>query len=832
MAQPIDPNPQPAGSGRPSKPSVEAFYQRAVAAFKARDYDRALALFRKFNQLPADSPYYLKALMGQVRVHQRQGQVDQATGLCRQLLNSTSPQASQWAAHVLSQLSEQAAIARPPDSVPEAVLSGGDLSGFVPLENSGNLPPRPTAPPAKPAAPRPAGSEPSGDTVAQKTAHASADPNPTQDFLESGSQSLFHFQQLNQRPHADPEAIGMPSATPAAPTASTVGSTSGAEPEPSSQRPRPSARLQPQLPSKRPLALWLSQGLTAIALVWAINWIFHATLRTLDQLLRWLRWPVQLRLPGAYHSYTAWVLAGLVLLAIASPWLIDFALTFWYRQRPLSLRQLQTHSPSALRLLRQVCRQRGCQLPELRVIADPAPLCFSYGWLPRNTRIVISQGLLDESSDESLATLYSYELARIVNDSLSVLSAVGLPLLLLHTGYRWLAQRADALTQPFGRGMLGGTANLLYGLFWLLRQTVLWLSRLCCRWGDSTVVALTQHPDQVIEAVLHTTAAIAAHLQHHGTLHPLHTSLEVLMPVSSRQAISPGPLLAASQRDRAAILNNLIALDGLNPYRQWLRVNASHQSLGERLLWFNQQAILRGQSGIALEPDASLSDIKVSLPLLLLQKGPLAGLIAGGSLAMALWFLGGVVSQINLERLSWLYQDPSILAGGMWLGLGIGLLLRVNTLFPEIPNKLAGAKSADSVSADTVTTLLQNPSAIPVQGQPVGLCGKLLGLTGTGNWGCQDLYLEDSSSLVKLVNPSPLGSLQRLFRSSAHPCSWVGRMVTVTGWSRYGGGMLWIDIHQIQLDRQRSFSTHGPIWATLISLTCSLIGIMTIFRGG
>ncbi|WP_017297663.1 M48 family metalloprotease [Nodosilinea nodulosa] len=810
MAQPIDPNSQRSGSDRPAKPSVEAFYQRAVAAFKAQNYDQALALFRQLNRLPTGSPYYIKALMGRVRAHQHLGQVDQATLLCRQLLESSSPQASQWASRVLGQLSEKTAIAASPDPQPGTTAAGDDLSGFVPLGDAGK------------GAQHPLGSlpNPSGGTTLQRGPAAASNPPPVQDAPEAGLQSLFHYQQLNQQSSAalghgqPPASTSFSHTTPAPPPGRIEG---------------PPARLQPQPPlPKHPLGLWLGQGLTAIALVWAINWIFHFALRTLDHLLRWVRWPMQLSLPGAYQSYTAWVVTSLVLLALASPWLLDFALAFWYRQRPLSIRQLQTHSPGALRPLRQVCRQQGCQLPELRVIADPAPLCFSYGWLPRNTRLVISQGLLDQVSDQSLTTLYSYELARTVNGSLPVLSVVGLLLLLLHTGYRWLAQRADTLTQPLGRGILGSMASLLYGLFWLLRQTVLWLSRLCCRWGDRRAVSLTQHPDQIAEVLLQTTAAIAAHLQRHGTLHPLHSSLEILMPISSRQAITAGSFLGDSAGDRGAILSTLVALDGLSPYRHWLRANASHPPLGERLLWLNQQGALRGQANLIFAVRDSRSAAKVSLPLLLLQKGPLAGLIAGGSLAMALWFVGGTVNRLGWEHLSWLYQDKSVLAGGMWLGLGIGLLLRINTLFPE-----ASTPSASTKPVDTVATLLQSSSALPVQGQPVSLRGKLHGLSGTGNWGCQELYLNDSSSCsVKLVNPFPLGSLQGLFQPHAHPFNWVGRMVTVTGWSRYGSGMLWVDINQVQLDQRHRFSTYGPAWATLISLASSLIGIMTIFGGG
>ncbi|MGG6237998.1 hypothetical protein ACQ4N7_05105 [Nodosilinea sp. AN01ver1] len=839
MAQPIDSNSQASGSKHAGKLSVEAFYQQAIAAFKAQDYDLALSRFQRLEQLPTTSPYYLKALMGRVRVHQRLGQDDRVKRLCHQLLDSPSPQARQWAQQVLNP-SQSAAIATEPGaSTPDAkppATAGADLSGFVPLDHAKNLSQRPAA--AQPPTPTPSDQlvRPA-QPVAQDVAD-SAQPTPVQDAAEPEVRSLFHYQQLNQQPGAEPQSTQARStrtSRAASPLSSPV---EPAVPVPAAPPTGPQqVRTQRQVPlPKRPLALWLGQGLTAIALIWVINWALHFTLRTVDKLLRWVSWPVQLSLPGAYQSYTVWVVVGLVLLALASPWLMDRLLATWYRQRPLSIRQLQTHSPGTLRLLRQVCRQQGWPMPELRLIADSAPLCFSYGWLPRNTRIVVSQGLLDQMSDQALTTFYSYELARMVNGSLPVLSAVGLPLLLLHTGYYWLAQRANALSQPPIRSLLGSGAGLFYGLFWLLRQAVLWLSRLCGRWGDRRVVALTQHPDQTIEVIVEATAAIASYLQQHGTLHPLHTSLEVLMPVSSRQAVTPGRLLADSEGvgpggpvsdHRAAVLSTLLAVDSFNPYRQWLWVNACHEPLGERLLWFHQQALLRGQPGLTLQFESPQQPplTAMSLPRLLLQKGPLAGLVAGGGLAMSLWFIGGVVNRLGWQRLSWLYQDPSILIGGLWLGLGLGLLLRINVLFPE-------PTLARQPSENSVATLLHHPSPLPVQGQPVNLRGKLRGMTGAGNWGCQELYIDDSSGLVRLANPVPLGTVQGLLQPHTHPANWIGRMATVTGWSRYGGGMLWVDIDQVKIDQRHSFSTYGPIWATLISLVSSSIGILTIFRGG
>ncbi|MEO1069784.1 MAG: M48 family metalloprotease, partial [Cyanobacteria bacterium J06638_6] len=472
--------------------SVADRYQRAVAAFKAKDYLQALALFQTLSQQPSDSPYAVKALMGQVRVYQQLGQVEHASQLCQQLQKNPAAQARQWAERVMGQLTKKPKPNQPASTQPTESTSP-DLSGFVPLDGSLGSPRNLTAPTPHPKTVKPATNVPAQPT-SERLAEKKAEPEETM----SHTRSLFHFQQLNEHPPENPP-VEPPTAD--GPKAASSGSVSPVRPRPLPPLPRHS------------LTLWLGQGITAIAILWGINWMFHSLLRAADSLLRWPRWPIQLGIPGAYQTHTLGVVIAVVLLALASPWMMDRLLTWGYHQQSLSTRQLQAHSPGPVRLLRQVCRQQGWQLPELRLIPDPAPLCFSYGWLPRNTRIVVSQGLLDQAPEEVLTALYSYELARIVNHSLSILSAVGLPLLLLHSGYRWLARVGDRATQPLVRHSLGILASALYGLFWLLRQMMLWLSRLCCRWGDRRAVVLTQQPEHLAKGLLLLTRAIATDLR-------------------------------------------------------------------------------------------------------------------------------------------------------------------------------------------------------------------------------------------------------------------------------------------------------------------------------
>ncbi|NJL46708.1 MAG: hypothetical protein HC929_03405 [Leptolyngbyaceae cyanobacterium SM2_5_2] len=363
-------------------------------------------------------------------------------------------------------------------------------------------------------------------------------------------------------------------------------------------------------------------------------------------------------------------------------------------------------------------------------------------------------------------------------------------------------------------------ANGLYGLFWLLRKLVLWPSRLRWSWADRRAAALTQQPELLQHSLLALTANLGNHFRQQQQLHPVLASLDILMPLNIQAAISPGSFFSSVD------YLTLMAEDCLNPYRRWLRANATHPSLAERLQPLDRQALnLHRPTG--LPPlSAAYSVPSFQLSLLLLQKAPVVGLLAGGGIALGLWFVGGVVQRFGWQRLSWLYQDPSLLQGGLLLGLGLGLLVRINTLYPDISPRLPLATEAG-------VALMAGDNPLPVQGQPIRLEGTLIGAPGVANWFGQDLHLETSQGVVRLRAASPLLGWWGIIQSPRHISQWLGRQVRIAGWWRQGGGLLWLDIAEVSpLSQSDNFIDQGPLWATVVSLGLSLAGIWIILTGG
>jgi Zn-dependent protease with chaperone function len=889
MANSPDSSPSPS-SDHPSSAqgTAEQWFRQGLTAYKGGAYQRAISIFAALEQKAPS--YRQKAQMGQVRAYQKLGDLDSARRLCQALLNSSPSQVQQWASRNL-QLMSPAPISASESGVTDAISPYGpsvssreialescepenqpavtenddhdvvavdDLSGFTPLpsnsSDSGNRPPlfadtvaeeQLVSPPAAPLTDGSSLATPSSHQPTVKAAEiaVSATDVASTPNLPSASPSLFHYQKLNQGSNPGAPPPSPPSATKAEPQnlddpqageSQSPAAATQSRPRALPAATRSAQRRSPPIVPRRPLSLWLVQAITLVATIVLTTWVLQGSLRSFNTFLRWVNWPVRLSPIGVLdRSYTSLVIGVAILLIVSSPWLFDRGLSWLYQQQRLSTRQLKTQSPAAVQLLRRVCRQRGWQLPELRVIPTQKPLCFSYGWLPRNTRITISQGLLDHLSEEQIAALYGYELAHITNWDLPVISGLSLWLFALYSLHHKFSSWGDQVaSQPLRRKACGAISAVFYVGFWWFRKLGLWLSRQRSHWCDRVAPMLTRQPIAYQAMLLHVTEQIAAQVSTHGEAHPLLICLDGLMPVSPQQAISPGSFLGSIG------LESLVAWDGQNPYRFWLMGNASHPLLGERLInsmrWAQSEpSPPRRYTTDHLDcphsdPASLPSPSGVTLIDLVIQQGPLLGLLIGGGIAMVLWFVGGIVQALNWNRISWLYQDSSILVGGLLLGFGLGMLLRINSLYPDI--SVSEVQLNNDQSA--LSPLLDGPIRLPVAGYPVALKGTLMGPSGLANQLCQQLYLRHSTGTIALKVISPLGPFINWRNYQQHPASWTTQPVTVTGWARRGGGVLWVEVADIRRANRTTFRGKSPIWTTSLSLIASLLGISIIFLGG
>lgn len=803
--------------------SLQASLQTGLAALKQKDYGRAIAYLEACQTSP-DASIRLKAQMGLIKAYVRTDQIETAQALCKPLCQSPNPQVQAWARQTLAELADRQLdrsletssgnISHTADDATGFEPSATDTTGFVPLTQ----PPAPgTRPMVRSDRPIPSSPTPSTSQISQSDQSDRPPARPTatnQTSLPQSSPQTAHpsSQALIPQPRTIPQ------------------STSSAESRTASAL-IPTSRWRNAGRS----AKWTSLGPVDASGLWALEvgslvllfWMLRSLVQWLFGLwngfsirLNWITGLPRLMLP------TDLTLAILVLLGgvfLASPWLLDRLLKQWYGLRAFSPTDLERYSPESNRLLKRLSSQRRQPAPTFKLLPDPAPLIFTYGYLPRNARIVVSQGLFDQLNEDEIASLLAAELSHLRYWDVGVLSGIVLVAQLPYRMYWSVAAWGDRQHDRVLKTVAAAISSLGYGLFWLLRLPGLWLSRVRLYYSDRWATELTGNPNGLSRALLKLAIGTAETIQQQKQTNALFESFEMLLAVGYRQALTIGSLYQGDA--------SVLAWDRQSPYRRWLILNNSHPSLGERLDLLMQYGHRWRLEPELLWPGLPNSDrgpnrgskLHPNLRRLLLQGAPFWGIPIGLGVAMLLWAFGWVARQFRWFEVAWLAGDQSVLWACCLLGFSIGMFLRINPSFPDI-------KPSNLQINPPLSSLLTDPEALPIDRQPVQLQGRLIGRRGFQNWLYRDLILQTATGSIRLHYTSSLGWIGDLFPKALRPPAVIDRVVTVTGWFRRGATP-WIDVETIQTEHSRTLRSYHPIWSTVLASVTTLFAVYLILRG-
>ncbi|WP_448561167.1 M48 family metalloprotease [Trichothermofontia sp.] len=837
MTAPIDPSPNS------PNPSVQADLTQGLQAINHGDYDRAISHLEAVCQALPANPILVKAQMGLVLTYAKTGREADALILCQSLLSDPDPTVRQWADRNLTSLylefpalSTFAAESPPlqeeappstverPSTMPE--ITGdtvGDTTGLVPQGDAvpaqRKRQPKPLARPTPAAGLPPADASPADHSSRLSSPVRSRSVTPGESIAASGAPALT----LTELPDSPPAIAWLNHGR--------------------------ATTWQP-LPALSPLPLWLGQMLAAIAVLWLIRLQWQGSLLLLRHVFNFLNtwsyrlnsWlglvnnPPWLQLPnfgalGWTHFDPIWLILGTGgLLFLLSPWWLDRLLRGLYGLQPFNLSALQTHSPEAVHLLQRVGRQMGCAPPRLGLLPTPTPLLLTYGCLPRFSRIVVSQGVLDQLTDEEIATLYAVELGHWRSRSLCITAGLILILQLPFSLYVLLARWSDALVAsrsgrfwPLRRwGAAIGTllSALSYGCFRLVRQPLLMPARSRFRHSDRFAASLTGNPNALIRALLKTAQGInRATYRSDIQGSYLLEGFEPIVPVAARQA-----WLLAGCRDVAAI-TTVLTWDCVDPARAWLPINQAQPLLGVRL-----QPLIRYARRWSLLPELDLPQPKpqpltqAAFQTLLGQATPWIGGAIGLFFGGFFWSIGGVGEVFRFAPLDWMAGDRALLWGFGLVGVGAGIFLRSQTQFPDY-------RANTLPTTGHLSRLWQNWQTAPMDSHPARLQGILIGRSGAGNSLGQEILLYTPDGVVKLHLTAAIGVIGNLRTARRRLlASGYRQAVTVQGWL-HRRASVWMDVDCLRLPQGKTLQSYPTIAATLWVLLLLLWGTITIARG-
>ncbi|MEG4818247.1 zinc metalloprotease HtpX [Microcoleus sp. K5-D4] len=832
MAPPTNQNPADSSA----KQSLEA----GLAALKQQDYPTAIALLESVTQTAANQPSGIRAQMGLVAAYKATGNVKEAIALCSSLAKSPNTQVKTWAERALKELTPPRPP-KPPANKPKSAETPPE-TGFVAFD-AGTKSPKKSLGSDRPSADKKTGFLPLDPVVEPENAKSKPisppPPPPTQPIRptsEGGHGGTAPTETAPDTEISSENSSASPTDIPGVASPDTYQLTWREAGRAKSPRPLKPLKL---------LEFRLQAVASAIALFFLARFVLQFLLTNTNSLLVQLyiftRLPIFAPIQLFYRDPTPFVQMVFGLLLASSPWLIDALLKLFCGIETLRGSVLSKHSKEASRVLRSFCTKQNMPVPVLKLLPLNVPVAFSYGCLPRFARIAVSRGLLEQLTDDEIATIFARELGHISHLDFAPMSlallVIQIPYLIYWQVAHWQERLCDLMTIEFLRSAVKFVAAAIsatsYGIYKLFRWPMLWLSRRRVYFSDRTAAEITGNPNGLTRALGKIAIGIADNIEQQKQTSFFLESFDLLLPVGVGQAVTLGS--AALH----APLEQILLWDVSNRERNWLTVNRAHPLLGERLkllalyaqFWQLETELDLANAGVQEQPrKGKLSLFKSILEFkdskLFLQGAPFFGIPMSLAIVGVLWLIGGIFSRTSIWQLDWLWGDRSILWGCLPIGFSIGTLMRINYFFPDITPR--------ETASPSLPEILSNPDSLPLDAEPVRLEGQLLGRSGMNNWLGQDLILQTATGLVRLHHVSRFGYIGSLwpflFKETTRPSDLIGTSVVATGWLRRGATVA-IDLESLRSQGGRVSDSGHPIWSAILAFAAAFWGAYIIIQG-
>ena len=155
------------------------------------------------------------------------------------------------------------------------------------------------------------------------------------------------------------------------------------------------------------------------------------------------------------------------------------------------------------------------------------------------------------------------------------------------------------------------------------------------------------------------------------------------------------------------------------------------------------------------------------------------------------------------------------MVGAPFIGLGIGLLIKALVMFPNY----------SQAQATDVLTLMSDPYASPLRGQPVKLEGQLIGRGDTGYKYGSDLKIQDPTGMLYLHYASRFGPIGNFLFGMKRVQSLIGSQVGALGWFRRGIAP-WMDTIQINSESGTIINSYHRFWSFILGGGLIILGVV------
>ncbi|WGV26029.1 zinc metalloprotease HtpX [Halotia branconii] len=493
-----------------------------------------------------------------------------------------------------------------------------------------------------------------------------------------------------------------------------------------------------------------------------------------------------------------------------SPFLMDLTQRWLYQTRWVELAEIETLSPETAKVLRQVCQQKNLKTPRLGIINDQNPTAFTYGSLPNSARLVVSQGLFTYLDDDEIATVYAHELGHIVHWDFAVMTVASTLVQICYLIY----STARRLARGGGDSKIKDaiqTAGFVAYVFYIIgTYLLLYLSRTREYFADHFAAESTGNPNGLSRALVKIAYGILEEGSRTQEPSRLIEGTRALGIYDHKAAASTGTAYRIASEPQK--IGRVFLWDLFNPWGWWMELNSTHPLTGKRVRALSTYAEQLGlptefDMGRVVGEGKNLNRSKLYGNFLLditLYGAETIGFFAGLALGIIIWSSD---------------SNSGLILGAPIIGLGLGILIKAFVMFPNYKQ----APTSD------VLTLMSDPYASPLRGQPAKLEGQLIGRGDAGYKFGSDLKIQDRSGMLYLHYASRFGPIGNFLFGMKRVQSLIGEQVGAVGWFRRGVAP-WMDLIQLQSENGTVVNSYHRLWSFILGGGSIILGVvLTVF---
>jgi len=410
----------------------------------------------------------------------------------------------------------------------------------------------------------------------------------------------------------------------------------------------------------------------------------------------------------------------------------------------------------------KLCAERGLKVPRIGVIASGTPNAFSFGRTPADSRVVVTQGLLDVLTVDEANAVLAHEVGHIEHWDFVVMTVAALAPLLLYQLYAFTRHISNLRALAYGA----------YVCYWIGQFTVLLLNRTREYFADHYAAEVTHAPDALSSALIKIAyGMVKADGEYKEALarktvdgqmrreYRLSGSLGV-MGISN---LHSGAALALSGTDPVSAAA-VMRWDLVNPWARFYQLNSTHPLTAFRVRALNEQSESSHQVPqfpLPLDRGVHWSTFPVEFLIWGLPLATIGLLLFGRWIPEWLAFFGIAVTLPS-------YTYPMLL-----IVSGIGWVIRV------------AYRYRGTMQDASVLSLLEDTGVSQMRPRAVRMKGEIVGRGVPGVFWSPDLILRDSTGIIFMLYRQSI-PLARFLFAITEAESFIGQTVEIEGWFRRG----------------------------------------------